>query len=181
MFFSLKSDCYFRRYENIGYIIRPIISIEEVVNKTGAFFLDELTYSPQSLDDIVERLKKRICNVPLIELKQDVSSFYFELVENGFLNYSEKLQDFRNDGFEYATLEGKLAYKTIKSSVEEKSSDFLVDYFKEHPHLQTFHVEVTSKCNERCIHCYIPHENKTSDINTDFMINVIDQCKETGA
>jgi len=36
---------------------------------------------------------------------------------------------------------------------------------------------ITSKCNERCVHCYIPHENKVSDIEPDLFYDILNQCK----
>ena len=180
MFFSLKSDCYFRRYGAIGHIIRPVVSIEEVVDECGAIFIEQLRYEPQEINDIVSKMSDLFCGVELSALKQDAIDFYTGLVADGFLNTSENLKDFKNVGFEYSTLDGKLTPKAFKPQLKESSSHFLNDYFKEHPFLETFHVEITSKCNERCIHCYIPHEKKNTSIETDLMFNSLNQCKEMG-
>ncbi len=180
MYFSLKSDCYFRRYGAIGYIIRPILSKEEVVDDNGAIFLEQLQYCPQHIDTIVNNLSGYFYGVDLKDLRQDALAFYSCLVEEGFLNSSISLQEFNNSGFQYSTLEGKLAYKHFKVQLEESSSHFLGEYFKENPFLQTFHIELTSKCNERCVHCYIPHEKKNTEIEYDLMIDTLNQCKDMG-
>ena len=178
MFYSLKSDCYFRRYNDIGYIARPIITIEEVVDNVGAIFLECLSYSPRSIADIVDELIDCFDSVSQNELRDDLIKFYSDFVEDGFLNYAEKLDDFKEKGFEYATLKGKMGYSNFKPQIEEASSTMLNNYFIDTPQLLTFHVELTSKCNERCVHCYIPHENKTTEIDYDFMMDVLTQCKE---
>ena len=180
MYFSLKSDCYFRRYGTIGHIIRPIISMEEVIDDCGAIFLEQLLYDPQEIDDIVDNLSKVFCDVEIADLKKDALEFYLGLAEDGFLNVSKTLQEFKNTGFEYSTLKGKLAHKTFKTQFEESSSQFLGEYFKDHPFLETFHIELTSKCSERCVHCYIPHEKKDTDIEFDLMKKALNQCKEMG-
>lgn len=180
MFFALKPDCYFRRYGDIGYISRPIIGMEEVVDEYGAIFIEQLQYLPRNIDDIANDLFSYFCEVDISELKEDVLSFFVRLSEDGFLNTSETLQDFKNDGFDYSTLKGRLAYKHLNSRAEESSEIFLTEYSKEKPFLQTFHIELTSKCNERCIHCYIPHEKKDTDIEYSLMMKVLDQCKEMG-
>lgn len=178
MYFSLKSDCYFRRYGSVGHIVRPVISIEEVVDENGAVFIEPLTYEPQDINDIVNKLEDYFDGIEKNELKADVLEFYFNLAKNGFLNYNESLEAFKNVGFEYSTLEGKLAHTDIDTQLDESSSHFLSEFFKSNPFLQTFHIELTSKCNERCIHCYIPHENKINEINRELMLNALQQCKE---
>lgn len=180
MYYSLKTDCYFRRYENIGYITRPIVAKEEIINESGAIFVEQLTYSPQSLDDIVGRLSACFSNVSIEVLKQDVTSFYSDLVDDEFLNCSSTLYEFKESGFEYSTLKSRLTPEQFKYTAEETSSKFLESYFKKHPYLQTFHIELTSKCNERCIHCYIPHAEKNSEIEYTLMINTLHQCKKMG-
>lgn len=180
MYFSLKTDCYFRRYDTIGHIVRPVVSTEEVVDEVGAIFIEQLKYEPQEIDIIVDNLKDVFCDVEFSELKNDALEFYQGLVADGFLNASETLQTFNNVGFEYSTLNGKLAHKTFKTQLEESSSHFLGEYFKEHPFLETFHIELTSKCNERCVHCYIPHEKKDADIEYNLMIRALNQCKDLG-
>ena len=39
------------------------------------------------------------------------------------------------------------------------------------------HIEITSKCNERCVHCYIPNDNKVTDIESDLFYDILKQCK----
>jgi radical SAM protein with 4Fe4S-binding SPASM domain len=43
-----------------------------------------------------------------------------------------------------------------------------------------FQIELTSRCNERCIHCYIPHENKNTDIEPEVFYTMLDQCRDIG-
>lgn len=180
MYYSLKSDCYFRKYKDIGYITRPIISIEEVVDNIGALFIEKLNYEPQKIDEIVNKLLDNFNDADLSELKSDVISFFNRLVQDGFLNYTDNLKDYKSAGFDYATLKGKLANRIFTTQLEESSSQFLGDYFKHDPHLTSFHIELTSKCNERCVHCYIPHEKKDTDIDRELMLNVLRQCRDMG-
>lgn len=180
MYFALKTDCYFRKYGDIGYISRPIIGMEEVVDEYGAIFIERLQYSPREIQEIINELLELFENVDKSALEKDASEFYQGMSNDGFLNTSEKLEDFRTDGFDYSTLKGRLAYKNIHSRNEQSSEIFLGEYAKEKPFLQNFHIELTSKCNERCIHCYIPHEKKNTDIEHSLMMKVLDQCKQLG-
>jgi radical SAM protein with 4Fe4S-binding SPASM domain len=47
-------------------------------------------------------------------------------------------------------------------------------------HLTSLQIELTTRCNERCVHCYIPHKNKVSDIDPELLYNVLDQCRAMG-
>lgn len=180
MYYSLKSDCYFRKYGNIGYIVRPIVSVEEIVDESGALFINKLSYEPRHIDEIVSEICNDFDCDDVEKIKTDAINFFNGLVSDNFLNFAQKSEDFTKAGFDYSTLDGKLATNSIKPQLEESSSHFLSEYFMSNPFLDTFHIELTSKCNERCVHCYIPHENKTTIIDCDLMYNVLDQCKQMG-
>ena len=61
---------------------------------------------------------------------------------------------------------------------EKSTQDFFEEYFKGKPQLTNLHIEITSRCNERCVHCYIPHDNKASYIEPDLFYDVLKQCKD---
>lgn len=178
MYYSLKTDCYFRKYGEIGYISRPIITTEEVVDEIGAIILEKLSYTPVLIDEIVEKLLLEFKEVDKNQLTLDVNVFLSNLEKDGFLNKASSIDGFVESGFEYSTLEGKTAYSNLRPQLEESSSHFLREYFKNEPYLHTFHIELTSKCNERCVHCYIPHEDKTTHIDYELMVDTLKQCKE---
>ncbi|MBR1437558.1 MAG: radical SAM protein [Synergistaceae bacterium] len=178
-YYSLKSDCYVRAYGEIGYISRPLVGIDKITDSIGAVFLSKLQYTPIYIDDMVKSLTHSFDGVEETELKEDAVSFYNDLYEDGFLNVGRTPQDVADSCSVYSTLKGKSAYSD--GYVTDVSSEkFLSDYSKKRPFLFTFHIELTSKCNERCVHCYIPHECKNTDIEHDLMIKALNQCKEMG-
>ena len=152
MYFALKTDCYFRRYGNIGHLIRPIVSMEIAVDDSGAILLEQLNYEPKEITEIAKAALTFFSDVTVEKLTNDAILFFSQLVKDGFLNVSETLEEYRAEGFEYRTLEGKLADRKINTQLEESSAHFFGDFFKENPFLETFHIELTSRCNERCVH-----------------------------
>ena len=85
--------------------------------------------------------------------------------------------------------EPKFSYKNLDTqnienphrliNSEEKSpQEFLEGYYGDKHHLTNIHIEITSKCNERCVHCYIPHDDKTNDIDPDLFYDILKQCYE---
>ena len=178
-YYSLKSDCYVRTYGDIGYISRPLAGIDKIVDSNGAVFLSKLQYSPLSIDDIVKLLMDSFEGVNEAELAEDAVSFYDMLLADDFLNVGNCTQAEADSHFDYSTLKGERAYKD--GYVADTSSEkFLIEHSKKNPFLFTFHIELTSKCNERCVHCYIPHEYKNADIEHDLMIKALNQCRDMG-
>ena len=179
MYYSLKSDCYVRTYDDIGYISRPIIGIDKVVDISGAIFLSELSYVPTSVEDIVKSLASSFEDVDETELLEDAIFYYNKLLADGFLNAGDNPEDITDSCFNYSTLEGRLGY-VDGYRLDFSSEKFLVEYSKQKPFLFTFHIELTNKCNERCVHCYIPHECKNTDIEYNLMIKALNQCRDMG-
>ncbi|MDR2784635.1 MAG: radical SAM protein, partial [Treponema sp.] len=46
--------------------------------------------------------------------------------------------------------------------------------------LRSVQLELTCRCNERCVHCYIPHEAKDRDMDSALLFALIDQCQTMG-
>lgn len=181
MFYALRKDCYFRKYDDIGYIFRPAAVSEEVVDEIGAIFLEELDYEPRNINDIAEKIYDKLEGIDKQTLLTDVEQFYNHFVDGGFLDVGDKLEGFVSSGFEYETLKGKISSgKNDELGSTMSSYDFLVKHSMNKPFLDTFHIELLSECNERCVHCYIPHENKNKVIDSDLFYDVLSQCKDMG-
>jgi radical SAM protein with 4Fe4S-binding SPASM domain len=46
--------------------------------------------------------------------------------------------------------------------------------------LQALQVELTTRCNERCVHCYIPHKTKNRDMDSSLLFDLLEQCHNLG-
>lgn len=55
---------------------------------------------------------------------------------------------------------------------------FLSERFCDRPFPASIHVEIASECNERCAHCYIPHELKQDLINENLFNSILRQARE---
>lgn len=47
--------------------------------------------------------------------------------------------------------------------------------FNQNDFLRSLHIEVASECNERCVHCYIPHEDKLKMIKSSLFYSIIEE------
>lgn len=93
MFYALKNDCYFRRYGELGYIVRPIIFQEEVVDDIGSYFVEKLSYEFCDIKDIVKGLLEEFDGVNQDEITRDAIEFYDNLANDGFIDAVENIDE----------------------------------------------------------------------------------------
>jgi len=194
MFFKQKSNVMFRDYEFFGYITdnrnfgyKQADNIEKhigdkILSESGAVFLSVLSRTPQTLDELAGKIKKKFADVDIRTIRNDAKEFYFMLEQDGFIVSGETMQecDEKDTKFSYKKSEPEKIHKNFSSTnvnPEKSTQDFLEEYFNGKPQLTNLHIEITSLCNERCIHCYIPHDYKISYIEPDLFYNVLKQCK----
>jgi radical SAM protein with 4Fe4S-binding SPASM domain len=53
-------------------------------------------------------------------------------------------------------------------------------FYKDKSRLTSLQIELTNRCNERCVHCYIPHEKKITHIESALVYSIIAQCRSIG-
>lgn len=184
MLYRQKFDVFIRHYGDVGYIVNQTMLTDRVVNASGAVFLDAISREGKDIDLIVSEIAEQFYDPPA-ELKDDIIRFYQILEEDGYLVSGETKEelDAKDERFSYH-LEGvktdKMDFTPAIFRNAQDSQSFMTAYFKEDPHLLSLQMEITSRCNERCVHCYIPHENKTETMSMQLFKSVVDQACEMG-
>lgn len=195
MYFKRKSNIIFRNYEAFGYITdnrnfgyKQVNSNDnnigdKILSESGAVFFSVLEKEPQTIDELTKKISKQFIDVDIDTIKSDVIDFFYTLEQDGFIVSGETIQEcYKKDiRFSYRNSEPEIVKKSFSSKTmhpNKSTQDFLEEYFNGKPQLISLHVEITSKCNERCIHCYIPHENKISHIDSDLFYDILKQCKD---
>ena len=115
----------------------------------------------------------------------DAKEFYDILVEDGFLVSGETEDELntKDIGFTYKVFEPKTIKEDFSPAIQRADTDtqlFLEEHFKDKPHLSSFQIELTSRCNERCVHCYIPHKYKLYDITPELYYSTLEQLSKMG-
>lgn len=195
MYYKQKSICLFRDYggfglitdnRNFGYIHTKDSKNDigdKIVSQSGAIFLSVLGRKPQTIDELAQKLSDRFSGVDIETIKNDAIEFYCMLERDGFIVTGNTLQECneKDTRFSYKVLEPAMIENDLLPTnlhPEKSPQDFLEEYFKGKPQLTNLHIEITSKCNERCLHCYIPHENKICDIEPSLFYDILEQCKD---
>lgn len=185
MFIRLRPDIIYRNYGSFGYITDnrnyeyKFLSDqhddlgEMIVSESGMVFLEILDRRPKSLDQIVSELKNIFGEEDVESLRADASEFCIFLKQNGFLDIAPT--------FEECCHAKRVMFKsnvTIMNNNNINIQDYFTSVSDGKPQLTQLHMEVISECNERCIHCYIPHEKKNTIMDIDQCLDILDQARE---
>ena len=185
MYYKLKKDSYIRQYGNYGYITSTGLFSDRLVDHSGLAFLQVLTRDAQTLDMLVKKICQLFKNADYNQVLIDAAEFYNDLASNGFIASGKTLEelDLYDQGFSYQKIRSDNHMGYTYSSFENltpNTQEFLEKHFQENPQIVSFQIELTSRCNERCIHCYIPHENKLFDIKPELYYSVLEQLEKMG-
>ncbi len=180
-----KYDTFIRDYDGIGYITNKSCFVDLVSNDSGCVFLSALSRSPQTLDQLVDKVIASFVDVNRNTVMADAKEFYDNLVEDGFLVKGETAKECdRNDKrFSYAQFKPKTIkndFSPIIQRADTTTQEYLEKHFLDKPHLTQFQIELTSKCNERCVHCYIPHECKLDSISDELYYKTLEELSKMG-
>jgi radical SAM protein with 4Fe4S-binding SPASM domain len=181
-------DTFIRCYNNIGYISNQLTKHDKNYNETGADFLKKIGRNAKNIDLIINELLLLYQDVSFEELKTDFIEFMEDLEKEGFIITGNTIDELnvKEPSFSYKSGNPKTALYDFtnpdKNEAITDSSDFLYEEFYKTPQIFGIQIEVSSRCNERCIHCYIPNAKKNSgtDIELSLILRVLDEAKEMG-
>lgn len=186
MYYKIKNDILFRQYDGYGYITDNTefgyrllndnrhFSGEKYVSESGAVMLAMLNKVPRHIDDIVGELAQIFVDVEYDTLKQDTAEFFQWFVEEGYLSSGETFSDCHEQ--ESSNFMKRLESGLAKTAV--KLEDCTKEMFGPSDFLRSIHIEVASECNERCVHCYIPHEYKNKMIDSKLFYRILEEGRE---
>ncbi|GHT58062.1 hypothetical protein FACS1894109_11550 [Spirochaetia bacterium] len=191
MLYRQKFDTFIRIYSgstnhhDVGYITNKSDFGDRVTDAWGAVFLKAISRTPKNLGELTAEIAKAFIDADPATIAKDAAEFYAVLEADGFIVSGETAAelDAKDTRFSYAALEPKTIKKDFTPVIrraDTSTQEFLETHFKDKPYLTSLQIELTSRCNERCVHCYIPHENKISDIDPALYYNVLDQCRDMG-
>ncbi len=183
-----SKNTFIRNHGDFAYIINQFTNSDLVLNEAGADFLKEISRIPQDIEVIVNRLLNLYGDtVDRTELEEDFESFCLELSEQHYLVLGESEDEIKKKdvefNYELLNLQQPSIVSIISERKEKSTSDFWISRAQSGDYqLNDIQFELTSSCNERCIHCYIPNARKSVGQNMDYkdFCSVIDQFVEMG-
>lgn len=185
MFYKIRNDILFRQYEGHGYITdntefgyrllndNQRYPGEKYVSESGAAMLSALRKIPRNIDHIVQELMQVFEDVEFDVLKEDTIEFFQWFVDLGYLSFGET----------YETCQDQVLIDIVDDTSEGNGTAVSTDncensWVGENDFLRSIHFDITSICNERCVHCYIPHECKTKAIDSELFYRVLEEGRK---
>lgn len=189
MYIKLSKNSFVRIYDDgqLGYITNQLTRHDRTYDEIGADFLAQITRIPQDISCIVDRLTN-IFDADRGVIESDFLEFSRDLYDHKFVLLGEDPESLDDEDLTFSymmenpkTLAEDFVQDT-KQSVENCTQDFLLEHDKARPRLASLEFEITSRCNERCIHCYIPNAKKNAgfDLTFDRFKYILDQFAAMG-
>lgn len=150
--------------------------------------LREISRNPKDVDEIVNSLLKVYEDVDFESLKSDFMEFVESLAKDRFVVMGETVEelDAKDEGFTYDMDNPKTLaesyYQPTDEHVSENTQDFFLEEVQGRPLISALQFELSSRCNERCIHCYIPNDKKNHgfDMPTEKVKSILDEFAAMG-
>lgn len=188
MLIRQSKNSFIRTTKQYGYITNQLTRHDRCYDEFGADLLREINRKPQNVDDIVNRLLKIYEGVDFGTLKTDFIDFAQSLAKDRFVVLGETVEelDAEDLDFTYAMDNPKTLaesyYQPTDEHVSENTQDFFLEEVQGHPLISNIQFELSSRCNERCIHCYIPNEKKNYgfDMPTAKVKSILDEFAAMG-
>lgn len=188
MLIKQSRNSFIRTTERYGYITNQLTRHDRSYDSFGGDLLRAISREPKSVDDIVNHLLTIYKDVDFDTLKADFMEFAESLAKDHFIMIGESPEelDAKDLTFSYSMGDPKTLatdfYQVTEKPISENTQDFFLEEVQGRPLISSIQFELTSLCNERCIHCYIPNEKKNHgfDMPTAKVKDIIDQLAAMG-
>lgn len=167
MYFALLLHAHVRSYGSYGYIVSPKFHKAHIFNRTGAVFLSVLSHEKQGFAILVSKVKS-VLKIQESIFEHDLYNFYSSLVKFGYVESDTEVNNCSDLNH----------FSNLKS--DDDIDSFFHKEFSKSPVLRSCQIEITDICNERCIHCYIPHEQKNHFMTYDVIEDLLNQLALMG-
>lgn len=186
MYYKIRNDVLFRKYQGHGYITdnseygyrmlndnRRYLG-EKYVSASGAVMLSMLSKSPRSINEVVGELSQIFTGVEYEMLRHDTAEFFDLFVDEGFLSRGETIDTCTDQFVDNVPRLG--GGDPVQDSIMRNNCTG--GEINPNEFLRSIHIEIADACNERCIHCYIPNERKNNVIDSNLFYRIIEEGRK---
>ena len=178
MYYKLNNYVFVRKINNHLKIWDKLNDRNCIGDISAYLFLKHLNYEPKYINDIVLEISKEfVGNVDFEQIKKDAINLFEQLNKSEFIAIGNSPHECIKNSIKYSNSSYQRT-KTEICDISKEKLDIFGKKYTENPMLQGVIIEITQICNERCVHCYIPHETKTTKMEDEDFFNLIDELKK---
>ena len=136
--------------------------------------MSQITRQSRNIEDIIGTLGGMYEGADISQIRQDFIEFVEDLEKHKFVVIGETEEELNENDLDFSysmdnpkTLVDDFTQNT-QENVDNTTQNFLLEHDQKSPRLAGLQFELTSRCNERCIHCYIPNGKKNTGFDMSF-------------
>lgn len=149
---------------------------ELLLSNVANIFYSVLSYSPQDIETIVFPLCQYYPESLPSVIRKDAIDFYTELQQKGFLSIGlDEDNTVNNNRTKYFSYENRQPFD-LNLSQEQASCSTYTETLGKTCQLTHIHIDISGRCNEKCIHCYIPIDYKHGIMSKELFEDILLQC-----
>ena len=183
MFVKQKDRVFIRILGNICYLQNRATNTDIMFAGSAKEFVMFLSREPQDIDIIIDKICKIFYKTDKDIIKKDVLDFYNKLDYVGMITQGNTINEcIEKDTFNYEMYDSEIVkFENNKKRLTDLETNVeLHKYLKNNPTIMSFQIEIASCCNERCLHCYIPHEEKNQVMSYEMYERVLKELNKMG-
>lgn len=188
MLIRQSQNSFIRTTKHYGYITNQLTRHDRTYDSNGADWLNEISRTPKDINSIVDSLMNLYSDANRNTLYEDFLDFCHSLANDKFIVMGENEDELNSKdvSFTYNIDNPKTLLEDYSQCTNEKVSENTQDFFLEEiqgrPLISGMQFELSSRCNERCIHCYIPDDKKNHgfDMPLEKVKHILDEFADMG-
>lgn len=156
---------YIRDFGNFLYLCNKDLKKDVLLSESSRYFLKDIPCDGVDEQVLLDCVLMKFKNCFADKIKYDFVHLFSFLQEEGFLN-SEYLW--------------YISSSKYKGATSFSPSNMLDTFLKKRPMLLRLQIELTTFCNEKCIHCFLPKDRHCSHMSVELFKKIVDQFVEIG-
>lgn len=190
MLVRLSKNSFVRIYDDgaVGYIYNQLTRHDRCYINSGVDLLGALSREPRDQDELINSIINLYPGADPMAVYADMSDMLMSLDLDKFIVRGESISELNDKDvqFSYSMNNPKTLTEDYSQQTDEfvdlSTQTFYLQHDQRKPRLSSIQFELTSRCNERCIHCYIPNGKKNHGIDMPFdrVCSIIDQFAAMG-